>query len=82
MILDPVYPKLAPLFCEKSQITISNMCYLSVFLSVCHLIVYMPLIRIPLCPGCWIKVESEMSPFEQSLSAEGANSSMLQQHIL
>ena len=55
---------------------------LSLCLSVCHLIVYMPLIRISLCPGCWIKVESEMSPFEQSLSAEGASPSTLQQHML
>ncbi|XP_021045086.1 zinc finger protein 419-like isoform X1 [Mus pahari] len=35
-----------------------------------------------LTPGCWIKVESEMSPFEQSLSAEGISSSTLQQHML
>ena len=55
---------------------------LSLCLSVCHLIVYMPLIRISLCPGCWIKVESEMSPFEQSLSAEGARPSTQQQHML
>ena len=55
---------------------------LSLCLSVCHLIVYMPLIRISLCPGCWIKVKSEMSPFEQSPSAEGASPSTLQQHML
>ena len=40
------YWTLAPLFCEKPQITISNRCCLSVCLSVCHLIVYMPLIRL------------------------------------
>ena len=55
---------------------------LSLCLSVCHLIVYMPLIRISLCPGCWIKAESEISPFEQSLSAEGARPSTQQQHML
>ena len=76
------YWTLAPLFCEKPQITITNRWCISVCLSVCHLIVYMPLIRISLCPGCWIKVESEMSPFEQSLSAEGASPSTLQQHML
>ena len=76
------YWTLAPLFCEKPQIIISNRCCLSVCRSVCHLIVYMPLIRISLCPGCWIKAESEISPFEQSLSAEGASPSTLQQHML
>ncbi|XP_076783670.1 uncharacterized protein LOC143440777 [Arvicanthis niloticus] len=36
-----------------------------------------------LTPGCWIKVESETSPFEQSLSAEGGVSpSTLQQQVL
>ncbi|NP_663552.2 zinc finger protein 419 [Mus musculus] len=35
-----------------------------------------------LTPGCWIKVDSEMSPFEQSPSAEGARPSTLQQHML
>ena len=76
------YWTLAPLFCEKPQITITNRWCISVCLSVCHLIVYMPLIRTSLCPGCWIKEESEMSPFEQSPSAEGASPSTLQQHML
>ena len=76
------YWTLAPLFSEKPQIIISNRCCLSVCRSVCHLIVYMPLIRTSLCPGCWIKEESEMSPFEQSPSAEGASPSTLQQHML
>ncbi|EDL83200.1 similar to Zinc finger protein OZF (POZF-1), partial [Rattus norvegicus] len=36
-----------------------------------------------LTPGCWIKVESESSPIEQSLSAEGGVSlSTLQQQML
>ncbi|XP_052619136.1 zinc finger protein 501-like [Peromyscus californicus insignis] len=36
-----------------------------------------------LTPGCWIKVESEMPRFEQSLSTEGdLSSSMLQQQML
>ncbi|XP_038194608.1 zinc finger protein 419-like [Arvicola amphibius] len=36
-----------------------------------------------LTPGCWIKVESEASPFEQSLSAEGdLSASVLQQQVL
>ena len=76
------YWTLAPLFSEKPQIIISNRCCLSICRSVCHLIVYMPLIRTSLCPGCWIKEESEMSPFEQSPSAEGASPSTLQQHML
>lgn len=36
-----------------------------------------------LTPGCWIKVESEASPFEQSLSVEGdLSASVLQQQVL
>ncbi|GAB1291543.1 Zinc finger protein 772 [Apodemus speciosus] len=36
-----------------------------------------------LTPGCWIKVGSDVSPFEQSLSAEGGvSSSMLHQQML